>query len=67
MALAVKNPVCQHRRHKRLRFNSWVRKIPLEGDKVTHSSIFLPRESHGQRSLVVGEAGQKESDKTDVT
>ena len=38
------------RRHKRCRFNPWVRKIPLEQERTTHSSI-LAGEFHGQRSL----------------
>ena len=47
-----KEPACQCRRHKRCGFDPWVRKISLEEGMATHSS-FLPRESHGQRSLVV--------------
>jgi len=45
-----KEPDCQFRRHKRHRFNPWVRKISLEEEMVTHSSI-LAWKSHGQRSL----------------
>jgi len=30
---------CPFRRHKRLEFDSWVRKIPLEKDMAAHSSI----------------------------
>ena len=33
-----KEPTCQFRRCKRCRFNSWVRKIPLEEGTETHSS-----------------------------
>ena len=40
---------------------------PLEEGMATHS-VFLPRESHGQRSLVgYGPWGHKESDTTEVT
>ena len=58
---------CQCRRHKRLRFNPWVGKIPLEEGMATHS-LFLPRESHAQRSLA-GQCpqGHKESDMTEMT
>ena len=34
----------------RLRFNSWVRKIPWRR-KWLPTPVFLPGESHGQRSL----------------
>ena len=44
-------------------FDPWVRKIPLEEEMATHSSI-LPRESSGQRSLVgYSPWGCKESDR----
>ena len=46
-----KEPACQCRRYKRLRFNPWVRKIQW-GRKWQPTPIFLPGESHGQRSLV---------------
>ena len=36
---AVKEPTCQSRRHKRLGFSPWVRKIPLEEELSTHSNI----------------------------
>ena len=45
-----KEPACQCRRHKRLRFDPWVRKIPLEEATATILE-FLPGESLGQRSL----------------
>ena len=35
---------------KRHRFDAWVRKIPWNG-KWQPTSVFLPGESHGQRSL----------------
>ena len=40
---------------------------PLEEEMATHS-VFLPGESHGQRSLVeYGPCGRKESDTTEAT
>ena len=45
-----KEPTCQCRRHKRLRSDPWVRKIPWRG-KRQPTPAFLPGESHGQRSL----------------
>ena len=40
VALAVKKPLaCQCRRHKRHGLNPWVRKIPLEKEMATHSSL----------------------------
>ena len=38
-----KEPVCQCRRLRRHRFNPWVRKIPLEEEMATHSSILAWR------------------------
>ena len=46
-----KEPVCQGRRPKRLRFNPWVGKIPWRR-KWQPTPVFLPGESHGQSSLV---------------
>ena len=46
-----KEPACQCRRFKRLRFDSWVGKIPWKS-AWQHTPVFLPGESHGQRSLV---------------
>jgi len=46
-----KEPTYQCRRHKRCKFNPWVRKIPWRR-KWQPTPIFLPGESHGQRSLV---------------
>ena len=51
MALVVKNPPTNGGRHKRHGFNPWVRKIPCRR-KWQPTPIFLPGESHGQRSLV---------------
>jgi len=46
-----KEPVCQCRRHKRYEFSPWVGKISLR--KAWQSTpVFLPGESHRQRSLV---------------
>ena len=42
---------CQCKRHKRCSFNPWVRKIPWSR-KWQSTPVFLPGESHGQRSLV---------------
>ena len=41
---------CQYRRFKRLEFDPWVGKIPWrKAGQLT--SVFLPEEPHGQRSL----------------
>ena len=45
-----KEPVCQCRRHRRPGFDPWVRKIPWRR-KWQSIPVFLPGESHGQRSL----------------
>ena len=46
-----KEPTCQCRRYKRCRFDPWVGKIPWR--RAWQSTpVFLPGESHGQRSLV---------------
>ena len=42
---------CQCKRHRRREFNPWVRKIPWRR-KLQPTPVFLPGESHGQRSLV---------------
>ena len=58
---------CQGRKRKRPGFNPWVGKIPRRR-KWQPTPIFLPGESHGQRSLVgYGPWGHKESDTTEVT
>ena len=46
-----KEPACQWRRHKRHKFDPWVRKIPWRRAQQP-TPIFLPRESLGQRRLV---------------
>ena len=48
--MSGKEPICQCRRHKRLRFDAWVEKIPCSR-KWQPTSVFLPEKSHGQRSL----------------
>ena len=46
-----KEPASQNRRHNRHEFNPWVRKIPWRRTWQP-TPVFLPGESHGQRSLV---------------
>ena len=62
-----KEPTCQCRRHKRCRFDPWVRKIPwMRAWQPT--PVFLPEESLGQRNLMgYGSEGHKKSDMTEVT
>ena len=45
-----KEHACQCRKHKRCRFNPWVRKIPWR-KAYQPTPVFLPGESHAQRSL----------------
>jgi len=45
-----KESACQCRRHRRYQFDPWVRKIPCRR-KWQLAPAFLPRESHGQKSL----------------
>ena len=64
-------PACQCRRCKRHRFNPWLGKIPWRRAWKS-TPVFLPAESHGQRSLVsyspwVANGGRKVSDKTEAT
>ena len=55
------------RRHKRRRFSPWVGKIPWRR-RWQPTPVFLPGESHGQRSLVVYSPwDHKESDMTEAT
>ena len=62
-----KEPICQCRRHKRLQFDPWVRKIPWRR-AWQPIPVFLPGESHGQRRLAdYSPQGRKESDTTDAT
>ena len=46
-----KEPTCQCRRCKRCQFNPWIWQIPWKR-KWQCTPVFLPGESHGQRSLV---------------
>ena len=48
---AVKNLPANARRHKRCRFDPWVRKIPWRR-KWQPTPVFMPGESHGQKNLV---------------
>ena len=62
-----KESTCQCRRHKRLWFNPWVRKIPWNR-KWQPIPIFLPGKFHGQRSLArYSPWGCKELDVTEYT
>ena len=61
-----KEPACQSRRHKRCGLDPWVRKIPGRS-AWQPTPVFLPGESHGQRSLAgYSPWGRKESDTTEV-
>ena len=60
-----KEPTCQYRRPERHRFDPWDGKIPWRR-KWQPAPVFLPGESHGQRSLACyGPWGRKESDTTE--
>ena len=60
-----KESACQCRRHRRRGFDPWVRKISQKR-KWQLTPVFLPEESHGQRSLVgYSPWSQKESDMTE--
>ena len=60
-----KEPPCQCRRQKRWWFSPWVRKIPWRRTWQP-TPVFLPGESHGQRSLAgCSPWGHKESDTTE--
>ena len=48
--ISGKKSTCQRRRHKKCGFDPWVRKIPWRR-KGQPTPVFLPGESHGQRSL----------------
>ena len=62
-----KESTCQRRKHKRGGFNPWVGKIPWRR-KWQPTPVFLPEESHGQRSLAgLQSTGHKESDMTKAT
>ena len=67
MALAVKNPPTNAEdRHKKRGLDPWVRKIPWRR-KWQPTLVFLPGESHGQRSLAVYSPwGHKELNMSEV-
>ena len=61
-----KELTCQCRRHKRCGFNSWVGILQRRAWQPT--PVFLPGESHGQRSLVgCSPQAHRESDMTEAT
>ena len=63
--LGGKEHTCQRRRHKRHRFDLWVRKIPCRRT-WQHTPAFMPGESRGQRSLAGYSAlSRKDSDTTE--
>ena len=63
----VRELICQGRRGKNHRFEPWVRKIPMRR-KWQPTPVFLPGESHEQRSLeLYSLSGHKESDVTEAT
>ena len=56
---------CQRRRHRRCGFNPWAGTIPWRRKRQL-TPVFLPRESHGQRSLAgYSPWGRKKSDTTE--
>ena len=60
-----KETTCQCRRYRRPRFDPWVGKIPWRR-KWQPTPVFLPGESHGQRSLEgYSPWGHQESDTTE--
>ena len=60
-----KESACQCKRCKRHEIDPWVGKIPW---RTEPTPIFLPGESHGQRSLAgCSPWGLKESDTTEAT
>ena len=62
-----KEPACSAGRCKRLGFDPWVGRIPSRR-KWQPTPVFLPREVHGQKSLVgYSSWGPKESDTTEAT
>ena len=67
MVLVVKSPPASAGRHKRPGFDPWVGKIPWRRAWLP-TPVFLPGESHGQRSLMgYSPQGPKESDTTEAT
>jgi len=51
VVIVVKNPACQCRRYKRHELDPWVWKIPWRREWQS-TPVFLPGESHEQKSLV---------------
>ena len=69
VVLVVKNPPANagDKRHERHWFNLRLRKIPWRR-AWQPTPVFLPGESHGQRSLVgYSPQGHRESDMTEAT
>ena len=67
LVFSGKESAYQCTRHKRCRFDPWVGKIPWRRAWQL-TPVFLPRESHGQRSLVgYSPLDHKQSDTTEVT
>ena len=65
--LSSKGSSCQCRRHRRYEFDPWIRKTPWRR-KWHATPVFLPEESHGQRSLVgYSPWGHQESDTTEYS
>ena len=65
--LSGKEPACQCRTCRGCGFDPWVRKIP-QRRAWQPTPVFLPGESHGQRSLVgYSPRDRKESDMTEAT
>ena len=63
--VSSKDSACQFARHRRLRFNPWVWKVPWRR-KRQPTPVFLPGKSHGQRSLAGrSPSGRYESDMTE--
>ena len=62
--LSGKESACQYRRCRRLGFDPWVGKIPWRREWLP-TPVFLPRESHGQRSLVATVHGVAKLDMTE--
>ena len=62
-----KQPACQCKRHKKCWFDSWVGRIPWRR-AWQPTPVFLPGDSHGQRSLAgYSPWGRKELDTTEAT
>jgi len=62
-----KEPAHQFRRHKRWKFDPWVRKIPWRR-AWQPIPVFLPGESHRQKSLAgYSPQGHRELDTTEAT